>query len=151
MSTSKHIQTILNGTVHSLKSILPVDIQVQAPSMSSEPFEQQEMGVLIGLVGDYKGRVIIDGVPDTFSGIAEKMFGMSIEGEMLESFSGEFGNMIAGNLCTYLGEHEITMDITPPTVMVGRTKLYGFQKAFKLPAAVDGIGNITILLTLDEK
>ena len=30
------------------------------------------------------------------------MFGMSIEGEMIESFTGELGNMVAGNLCTVL-------------------------------------------------
>lgn len=40
------------------------------------------------------------------------MFGMPLEGAMLESFTGEFGNMIAGNLCTFTGQHDLELDIT---------------------------------------
>ncbi|MEK3765271.1 MULTISPECIES: chemotaxis protein CheX [unclassified Solibacillus] len=151
MSTSKHIQTILNGTIHSLKSIIPVNIDVKSPSIATEPYEQKEMGVLIGLVGDLKGRVIIDGSPEIFGSIGSAMFGMPLEGPMLESFTGELGNMIAGNLCTYAGQYELELDITPPTVMVGHTKLYGFQQAFQIPASIEGIGDIIILYTIDDE
>ncbi len=128
-----------------------MNIEISSPSLTTEPFIQQEMGVLIGLVGDLKGRIIIDGSPTTFGAIGSTMFGMPLEGEMLESFTGEFGNMIAGNLCTHVGQNELELDITPPTVMVGNTKLYGFQSAFRLPASIDTAGNITILLTIDEE
>jgi len=151
MSNSKHIQTILNGTIHALKSILPVPIQVAAPTITQEPYEQQEMGVLIGIIGDLKGRIIIDGSPAIFGNIGSSMFGMPLEGEMLESFTGEFGNMIAGNLCTHVGANGLELDITPPTVMVGNTKLYGFQHAFRLPATIEGVGEIVILLTIDDE
>ena len=151
MSTSKHVQTILNGTIHALKTILPMNIDVKSPSISSEPYIQQQMGVLIGIVGDLKGRIIIDATPETFGGIGSAMFGMPLEGEMLESFTGEFGNMIAGNLCTHAGQHDLKLDITPPTVMVGNTKLYGFHKAFRLPAIIDNAGPISILFTIDEE
>lgn len=151
MSLSKHIQTILNGSVHSLKSILPLEIQIEPPSMTSQPYVQQQIGVLIGIVGDIKGRIIIDATPEIFGSIGSEMFGMPLEGEMLESFTGELGNMIAGNLCTYAGQNGLDLDITPPTVMVGHTKLYGFQNAFRLPALITGIGEITILLTIDEE
>ncbi|MGN7479215.1 chemotaxis protein CheX [Solibacillus silvestris] len=150
MSTSKHIQTILNGTIHSLKSILPMNIDVKSPAIANEPYEQKEMGVLIGLVGDLKGRIIIDGTPEIFGAIGSAMFGMPLEGPMLESFTGELGNMIAGNLCTYTGQYDLELDITPPTVMVGHTKLYGFQQAFKIPATLEGAGDIIILYTIDD-
>ncbi|MEO4052928.1 chemotaxis protein CheX [Solibacillus sp. CAU 1738] len=150
MSTSKHIQTILNGTIHALKSILPMNIDVKTPSITVEPYKQEEMGVLIGLIGDLRGRVIIDSSPKTFGAIGSAMFGMPLEGEMLESFTGELGNMIAGNLCTYAGATNLELDITPPTVMVGNTKLYGFQQAFCIPATIEGAGSMTILLTIDE-
>ena len=151
MSTSKHIQTILNGTISSLKTILPMNIEVKSPSISSEPYIQEQMGVLIGIVGDIKGRIIIDGTPNAFGGVGAAMFGMPLEGEMLESFTGELGNMIAGNLCTIVGQNGLELDITPPTVMVGNTKLYGFQKLFRLPAVIENIGDITILLTIDDE
>ena len=151
MNTSKHIQTILNGTISSLQTILPLNIEIKSPSISSEPYIQEHMGVLIGIVGDIKGRLIIDGTPAAFGGIGYTMFGMPLEGEMLESFTGELGNMVAGNLCTIVGQNGLDLDITPPTVMVGNTKLYGFQKIFRLPAVIENIGEITILLTIDDE
>lgn len=151
MSTSKHIQTILNGTIQALKTIIPLEITMGAPAMTTEPYEQQEMGVLIGIVGDLKGRIILDSTPASFSNIGNMMFGMPLEGEMLESFTGEFGNMMAGNLCTQVGQEGLELDITPPTVMVGHTKLYGFQKAFQLKVTIATVGDITILLTIDEE
>ncbi|MCP1144334.1 chemotaxis protein CheX [Lysinibacillus endophyticus] len=150
MNNSKHIQTILNGSMHSLKTILPSNINFHAPSILSEPYIQKEMGVLIGLLGDIKGRVILDSTSDAFSAIGAQMFGMPLEGEMLESFTGEFGNMFAGNLCTHVGTGELNIDITPPTVMVGHTKLFGFEKCFRLPTTIENAGALTILFTIDE-
>lgn len=149
MSISKHVQTILNGTIYSLKAIIPTDINVKSPSIVLEPYEQRSMGVLIGIVGNLKGRIIIDSTPETFGAIGTKMFGMPLEGEMLESFTGELGNMIAGNLCTYAGQNSLELDITPPTVMVGHTKLFGFQNAFRLEADLSEIGKLTILLAVE--
>ena len=150
MSASKHIQTVLNGTIQSLKSVIPIAMDIKSPSLMVQPFEQKEMGVLIGIIGDIKGRIIIDSAAESFSAIGESMFGMPLEGEMLESFTGELGNMVAGNLCTSVAADGIEIDITPPTVIVGTTRLYGFQHAFKLPIVIENIGEMTIILTIDE-
>lgn len=150
MSTSKHIQTILNGTIQSLKSVIPITMDIKSPSLMVQPFVQKEMGVLIGIIGDVKGRIIIDSTSDCFSAIGATMFGMPLEGEMLESFTGELGNMIAGNICTSVAGNGVEIDITPPTVIVGTTRLYGFQHAFKLPVVIDNIGEMTIILTIDD-
>lgn len=150
MSNSEHIQTILNGTIHSLKVLLPMNIEMMPPSMATEPYRQEEMGVLIGIVGDFKGRIIIDSSSTTFGSIGAAMFGMPLEGEMLESFTGELGNMIAGNLCTHAVGANLTLDITPPTVMVGSTDLFGFKHAFRLTGTLEGGGIITILLMIDN-
>jgi chemotaxis protein CheX len=42
------------------------------------------------------------------------------------------------------------MDITPPTVLVGQTKLYGFDKALCLPVSFTEIGNIRIILMVEQ-
>ncbi|WP_144511385.1 chemotaxis protein CheX [Bacillus sp. FJAT-22090] len=150
MSASKHIQTILNGTIQSLKSVIPLTMDIKSPSLMVQPFEQKEMGVLIGIIGDVKGRIIIDSTSNCFSSIGATMFGMPLEGEMLESFTGELGNMIAGNLCTSVASNGVEIDITPPTVIVGTTRLFGFQHAFKLPVEISDVGELTIILTIDE-
>lgn len=151
MENSKHIQSILDGTIHAIQSIVPGNVTIHPVTFKNEPYIQQDIGVLIGFIGDVKGRIIIDSIQSTFSGLASKMFGMPIEGEMLESFTGEFGNMLAGTICTHIGEKNITIDITPPTVMVGKTKLYGFESAYNLPVSIEDIGDLVILFTFDDE
>lgn len=151
MSLSKNVQRVLNGTITSLTTVLPIQVKVLAPALISEPYDQEEISVLIGLVGDLKGRIIIDTKINKIGEIGQAMFGMSIEGEMIESFSGELGNMIAGNLCTVLEKDGLKLDISPPTVMVGATKITGFKQAFKLPVAFEDGTEMQLLLTIDEK
>lgn len=150
MSTSKNVQMILNGTISSLTSVIPVKLDVLAPSLTVQPYEQKELSVLIGLIGGIKGRLIIDTSVEAIGTIGQAMFGMNIEGEMIESFIGELGNMVAGNLCTVLEKDGLTVDISPPTVMAGTTKFFGFKQAFKLPVVLEGGTKLTVLLTIDE-
>lgn len=136
MSQNGSITKILNGTIQSVKSILPMSVTVNSPSLFQEKVIKSKMSVLIGMTGDVKGRIVIDALPETFSSISEMMYGMQLEGEMLESFTGELGNMIAGNLATNASQNELIMDITPPTILVGEAKLTGFRQAILVPVIV---------------
>lgn len=150
MTLSRNIQTILNGAIESIKAVIPYNLSYTPPSFLTQPYDVEEMAVLIGIVGDMKARIIIEASSNYFSTVGTTMFGMTLEGEMLESFTGELGNMIAGNLCTVVAQQGLEIDITPPTVIVGQSKLYGFQHAFFLPVEVTDIGSMTIVLTVDE-
>lgn len=150
MSVSKNVQMILNGTITSLSTVIPVKLDVLAPSLTVQPHEQKELSVLVGLIGGIRGRLIIDTSIEAIDTIGQAMFGMKIEGEMIESFTGELGNMVAGNLCTVLENNGLTVDISPPTVMVGTTKFFGFKQAFKLPVVLENGQTLTVLLTIDE-
>ena len=150
VTLTKSTTDILNGTIESVKGVIPCELQIDQPILIAEPFTQQSIGVLIGLTGDFRGRIIIDGNEQVFGKIGELMFGMFLEGEMLDSFSGELGNMIAGNLSTYVSKNGIDIDITPPTVLVGETKMYGFDKALSLPISLQNIGTLSIILMLER-
>ncbi|WP_039041745.1 chemotaxis protein CheX [Sporosarcina sp. ZBG7A] len=150
MTDAKTIQHILNSTIQSLTTVIPVKFDVLPPSLTTQPYEQKELSVLIALLGDVRGRLIIDTNESTISQIGEAMFGMTIEGEMIESFTGELGNMVAGNLCTLLEKDALNLDISPPTVLTGETKFYGFQQAFKLPLNFNNAPPSNVLLTIDE-
>lgn len=149
MTLTKSVTDILNGTIESVKAVLPFDVTVDKPSLFTQPFTQHSIGVLIGMTGDVRGRVIIDGEEEIFGKIGEGMFGMVLEGEMLESFAGELGNMIAGNLSTSIAARGFEMDITPPTVLVGQTKVYGFSRAFRLPIHITNLGVLEIVLAVE--
>lgn len=151
LTLSENITHILNGTLESVKSVIPVPLVVGQPSLMTEPLEQTEIGVLIGMVGHVRGRLVLESAASTFGAIGEAMFGMPLEGEMLQSFTGELGNMLAGNLCTIVAANGVEIDITPPTVMVGSSKLYGFDRAFRVPVAIEGKGELHIILMLENK
>ena len=149
MTLTKSVTDILNAVILSVKAILPFDIKLDSPSLFSQPFTQHSMGVLIGLTGEVRGRLIIDGNVESFGRIAEKMFGMYLDGEMLDSFAGELGNMIAGSFSSHAFNQGYNMDITPPTVLVGEAKVYGFSKAFRLPVHLGNAGTLNLILAVD--
>jgi len=151
LSLGENITHVLNGTIESVKSVIPIPVEIGRPSLLTEPLQQTEIGVLIGMVGHVRGRLVIESEEKTFGGIGEAMFGMPLEGEMLQSFTGELGNMLAGNLCTIAAQKGLEIDITPPTVMVGSSKLYGFERAFRVPVGIGGKGELQIILMLEGK
>lgn len=125
------VKELLNSTYQSIKTVIPVENSILKPEMITKPLDLQ-FGVLIGIVGDMKGKLMVTGKTSTFSMIGEAMFGMHIEGEMLSSFSGELGNMIAGNISTSIVKNGINIDITSPTIMQGNTIITGYNQALKL-------------------
>ncbi|WP_010647690.1 chemotaxis protein CheX [Oceanobacillus massiliensis] len=145
---NRSVTSLLNGTNESLKSIIPLDYQLSKPGLLAKPLNIQ-FGVLIGFTGDLKGKLILSGELDVFGAIGQAMFGMAIEGEMLASFSGELGNMLAGNLSTNIVQNGIMTDITAPTIMNGDTTLSGYDKAIHLTASFEKSGNLDIYLLID--
>ncbi|WP_057915145.1 chemotaxis protein CheX [Peribacillus muralis] len=149
MESNVVTKKVLNATIFAAKSILPSSLVIHKPSLLRQPLEQESIGVLIGMTGDIRGSLIIEGTTDCLSKIGESMFGMPLNGEMLESFAAELGNMLAGNMAASLAA-DTTMDITPPTVIVGNTKLYGFNEAINLPISLEGSGTIHFIFMIER-
>ncbi|WP_249870261.1 chemotaxis protein CheX [Oceanobacillus saliphilus] len=145
---NRSVTILLNGTNASLKSIVPLDYQLSKPKLLGQSLSLQ-FGVLIGFTGDLKGKLILSGEHTVFGTIGEAMFGMAVEGEMLASFSGELGNMLAGNLSTNIVQNGIKTDITAPTIMQGNTTLSGYDKAIHLTAIFESAGDLNLFLLLD--
>lgn len=149
MAIDAHMTSVLNGTISAIKSVLPLTMEVDQPKYINQHFEQEAISVLIGMTGDLPGRLIIDGTEACMSKIGEVMFGMPLQGEMLESFSAELGNMIAGNLATTLAQSNTIIDITPPTVLIGSARMSGFDRALSLPIQIENIGTLHAILIVE--
>ena len=108
-----------------------------------------QYGVLIGFTIDMNGKLILAGDTSIFASIGEAMFGMYLENEMLLSFSGELGNMIAGSLSTNLVENGIQTDITSPIVIQENTTISDYQKGLHLTAVFVNKGELDIYILLD--
>lgn len=146
MTINVQVTNVLNSTISAVKTVLPCEVEVKKPAFMSQPLIQESVSVLIGITGDIPGRLVIEGTENCISKVGETMIGMPIEGEMLESFAAELGNMIAGNMATSLAHLEHLIDITPPTVIIGTSKMYGFDKAIHLPILLPNIGQLSIVL-----
>lgn len=146
---SKHITTLLNGTIQSVTKTIPFDIQIGKPSTGTDELHSQ-FGVLIGITGDVKGQIFFSGKREAFNTVGQAMFGMELEGEMFKSFCGELGNMIAGGLATIISNQGVTIDITSPTLMEGDMKLTGYKRSLKVPLSFKPSNELSIYLLLDS-
>src|SRR5699024_12507187 len=91
--------TLLKGTNIALKQVVPVEHTISKPNIIKDAINVR-FGVLIGIVGDLKGKLVIAGDIHMFGLIGEKMIGMEVTGDMLSSSSVEFGNMLDGSIST---------------------------------------------------
>lgn len=144
----KTITDFLNGVNVSIKNIIPLSLQIGKPSILTVPLQLQ-FGVLIGVVGEVRGKILFAGEQTVFSDIASAMYGMTIEGAMLASFSGELGNMIAAGISTHMASQGVTTDITSPSIIEGNTKLSGFERAYHIQASCGSAGILHIYVLLD--
>jgi chemotaxis protein CheX len=150
MAATATITNILNSTIDSVRTVIPSEISIENPVLYSSASVSSSLSVLIGMTGEVQGRLIIEGDPTIFGAISELMFGMQLEGEMLESFTCELGNMIAGNLATHASQRRVTMDITPPTLLIGQTTIKGFSQAVAVPVNIAEKGKLNIILMIEQ-
>ena len=146
---NKSITYLLNGTNLALKQVVPIDYKLSKPNIQKDPIHVR-FGVFIGIVGDIKGKLVLVGNKEAFASIGEVMFGMPIEGKMLTSFSGELGNMVAGNVSTFIANDGLNIDITSPSIIEGDATVSGYVLAIQQRAVfVNGV-YLDIYLLLDE-
>lgn len=145
---NKSVKVLLNGTYSAIQAVVPIKHEMSKPQLLEKSLHIQ-FGVLIGITGDVRGKLVLSGDTSLFGSIGQLMFGMALEGEMLTSFSGELGNMLAGSLSTNIVEEGINTDITSPTIIEGNTTLSGYEKALHVTVEFVGIGEMKIFLLLD--
>lgn len=143
------IKEVYNGTIQTVEKVIPLEPNVGTPSLISPPLNVK-FGVMIGFTGDLKGELVLQAEDKVFGHFGEKMFGMPLSDEMLDSFAGELGNMVAGSLSTYLASVNIHTDITYPTVLKGDAKLTGFKRAFFVTVQYEDIGDLEVYLLLNQ-
>ncbi|MEN2467187.1 chemotaxis protein CheX [Ornithinibacillus sp. FSL M8-0202] len=142
------ITALLNGTIMAVRNSIPIQATIGKPELFSNSLQLQ-YGVFIGITGDIRGKLVLSGDRQVFSGIGEAMFGMPIQDDMLVSLSGELGNIIAGGLSTNIGQNGMKTDITAPTIMEGITKLLGYDKVIRLPIGFQAVGDLHVYLVID--
>src|SRR5699024_10541989 len=127
---NRMITTLLNGTNLSLKQVVSVEHTISKPNLIKDAINVRVV-LLIVIICYLKGKLVLDVDIHMFGLIGEKMFGMEVTGDMLSSFSGEFGNMLAGSISTNIASEGISIDITSPSLIEGQAKISGFKLAIQ--------------------
>jgi chemotaxis protein CheX len=151
MGQSSYLTTVLNGTMAAMKAVIPLEIHRGTPCLVEHSVVPNKMCVLVGIVGELSGRLIFEGSTSTFATMGQHMFGAVLEGEMLESFVGELGNMIAGNTARELSNAGVIVNISPPTVLIGSTKITGFDRGVLVPVAIGSESELRVLIVIENE
>lgn len=145
---NKSITSLLNGTSKALQTVVPVEYSLSKPALDNELILVQ-YGVFIGITGDIKGKLILIGEEELFGSLGRVMFGTEVDGDMLLSFSGELGNMIAGNLSTHVVNEGLNIDITAPSIIKGDAEIQGHNLGVHVVSSFKDVGDMNIHLLLD--
>ena len=93
---------------------------------SAQQHESEGITIIIGIIGKFSGRMLIDLSKQTAHNIAASIFRREPTGndEMMAAL-GEFGNIIAGNACSILNRKNkaLGLRLAPPSILSGDSVL----------------------------
>ncbi|WP_276352360.1 chemotaxis protein CheX [Cohnella caldifontis] len=151
MNLSSENQALIDSLVASIRQVVPQTVTPGEAHPVEDAVALNDIGVMVGITGDFHGQVVLQGGDAAFGQLGASMFGMPLDGEMLHSFVGELGNMVAGNAATLVAGIGKRIDITPPAVMRGQLQLYGFEQGFRIPLTLDPGGELNLIVKINDQ
>jgi len=150
----EYINPFIKASKEVVKMTMGLDLEIGKPSVKKTPFPLDEVILVVGVTGQIKGQVIISMKMEVAKTVASKMMmGMPVDelNDMAKSAISELGNMIMGNTATLIANQGISVDITPPTLMLGKDISLSFNasQTIELPLHSE-IGDIIYDIALKE-
>lgn len=142
---------VINPFLESARIVIEQVIQV-SPSTGNLGIKEIELidnhiWIQVGMTGQISGNIIF-GIAEK---VALKMVSVMMGGyaitemdEMGQSAISELGNMISGNASTILSNQGVSVDITPPKLMLLESMSALPRKALSIPLLMEGIGELDI-------
>ena len=123
--------------------------------MKASPLTADNVVIIIGLTGEFKGQVFFSMSEKTACTVASgMMFGTEVPilDEMAKSAIAELGNMILGNIATKFYNDGVKIDITPPTILVGSNLAISTReiKTMCVPLEFENGGKMDIDIAIAE-
>jgi CheY-specific phosphatase CheX len=89
---------------------------------SSQDCESAGLSVIIGIIGSFSGRMLIDISKETANNIAAAVYKRDLkDNDELIAAIGEFANIIAGNACSVMNKKNkaLGLRVAPPSILTG--------------------------------
>ena len=151
----EYINPFINVSVNLMKMVCNETARRGKIFIKDSTFSSDNVVIIIGIAGEFKGQVFFSMNESTACNIASTMmFGMEVKelDEMAKSAIAELGNMIMGNVSTEFFNNGIKIDITPPTMLVGKEMAVSTKgiNTVCIPLLFEKMGKIEIDVALTE-
>lgn len=118
----EYINPFIEASQTVLKQIANIDAKLGKVYLRTSPYSSEDVIILVGLTGTIRGQAIFSMNRKLAMKIASAMmFGMPVTefDEISKSAISEMTNMILGNTATLLYNRGISIEITPPSLLMG--------------------------------
>lgn len=119
----EYINPFLQAAKSVMKDFCNIEASMGRPYVTKTIFEGEKFVIMVGITGQLTGQVIFSMSDATACDIASHMMmGMPVNemNDMASSAISELTNMILGNAATIFSTLDKLIDITPPSVLMGR-------------------------------
>ncbi len=120
---AEYINPFISATADVVKQMAQLDVKRGQIGLKKVLLPSYEVVIKIDVVGDLQGSVVYSMAEDVAKRIASSMMmGMPVNAldDLAKSAVNELANMITGNAASKLNTLGITVDITPPSMNIGR-------------------------------
>ncbi|MGJ8455606.1 chemotaxis protein CheX [Pseudothermotoga sp. U03pept] len=145
------LNALIAAIVNTLEVLLGRKPEIGKPGVLKEIKPKFDLVTVIGFTGGVEGNLIYSFNPGTALDVVSKMMNMPYEAldELAMSAIGELGNMIAGALAMNLEKIGCKINITPPTVVIGKDmRITVDGLALQLPVGIKNEGDVETILSV---
>jgi Predicted inhibitor of MCP methylation, homolog of CheC len=126
------VDAFVDSTVGMVQDITGISFASGQAASESQLGPGENVMILIGITGNIRGNAVVNMTSAVALQIAGAMM-MDPElpeiDEIAQSALCELCNMVVGNAVTTLSQSGISMDITPPTILMGQNMQYRVDKS----------------------
>jgi len=120
-----YVETFVNSTLQSLGECMDIQLTAGEPVENAVPEPFDGVVVIIGIMGDMKGRIIYSMVDETALKICEAMNYEPFDtlNDLARSTISELGNIIGGRAVSDLNDKGLKLMMSPPVMFTGKVIL----------------------------
>ncbi|WP_310604905.1 chemotaxis protein CheX [Anaerosporobacter sp.] len=133
------INPFLVSATKILKDMCFIDAKIGKPFIRGNNIDNDSVIIMLGITGQMRGQVMIILNQLAACDIASKMIMMPVAeiDELSGSAICELGNMILGNAATAFSTKGVAIDITPPSLCIGKMAFMTTSKSICIPLTYD--------------
>jgi len=151
----EYINPFIEASQTVLKQIAGIDAKLGKVYLKTSPYKSDSVVIIVGLTGKMRGQAIFSMNKTVAMNIASSMMGgmpVTELDEMSRSAVSELANMILGNAATILFNRGISVEITPPSLLMGDNMQVSSDKLkiICIPLILDNENVIEIDISIEK-